>query len=667
MPLFQIKSEFQPTGDQPKAIQELVTNARSGVKQQTLLGVTGSGKTYTMANVIAQLEKPSLILAPNKTLAAQLYTEFKAFFPDHAVEYFVSYYDYYQPEAYIPRNDLYIEKDSSINEDIDKLRHAATHSLLERRDVIIVASVSCIYGLGSPDAYHGMLIDMKKGMNVTRHALIRKLLEIQYERNDIDFHRGTFRVRGDVIDIFPPYEEDRAIRMEFFDDEIDQISIIDSLKGKVIEKIDRIAIYPGSHYVAPENIRSRAIDTITQELEERLNWYKIHGRILEHERLSQRTRYDLEMIEEIGFCKGVENYSRHFDGRQPGEPPPTLFQYFPKDFLLIVDESHITIPQVQGMYNGDRARKETLVDYGFRLPSAMDNRPLKFHEFETMIDQVLYVSATPGPYELEKSQGIVVEQVIRPTGLLDPKVDVRPVKNQVDDLLDEIQKNVAKNERILVTTLTKRMSENLHKYFTDMGIKSCYLHSDIQTIERFQILRDLRSGKYDVLVGINLLREGLDLPEVSLVAILDGDKEGFLRSERSLIQTFGRAARNANGRVIVYADIMTKSLLKAIGETARRRQLQEEYNKKHGITPKTITKNIPDALYEVVESDCIDLQEKLDLPTDIDVTQIPKLIQKLEKQMKEAAKKLDFEEAAQIRDEIKKMKEIELTLGIGED
>lgn len=666
MALFTLKSDYAPCGDQPHAIAEITDNILKGVKHQTLLGVTGSGKTFAMANVIANVGKPALILAPNKTLAAQLYSEFKTFFPDNAVGYFVSYYDYYQPEAYIPRTDLYIEKDSSINDDIDKMRHAATHALLERKDVIIVASVSCIYGLGSPEAYQGMLVDLKKGMNVTRSDVIRKLLEIQYERNDLDFHRGTFRVRGDVLDIFPPYEEDRAIRMEFFDDEIEKISFIDALKANVIEKLDRVAVYPSSHYVAPEEIRVRAIENIRAELEERLRHYKAHGRVLEYERLSQRTRYDLEMIEEIGFCKGIENYSRFFDGRVAGEPPPTLLQYFPKDFLLFVDESHVSIPQVGGMFNGDRARKMTLVDYGFRLPSALDNRPLKFEEFEACIDQVVYVSATPADYELKKSEGLVIEQVVRPTGLIDPVIDVRPVKNQVDDLLAEIQKTIAKNERTLVTTLTKRMAENLNKYFAEMGLKTSYLHADIETVERFQILRDLRQGKYDVLIGINLLREGLDLPEVSLVAILDGDKEGFLRSERSLIQTFGRAARNASGRVIVYADVMTGSITRAIGETNRRRARQQAYNEKHGITPKTIIKDIPQALYETVKGDYLDPDAFVeDLPENIDVAQLPKMIKNLDKEMKSAARLLDFEKAAQIRDQIKKLREVELSIGSG--
>lgn len=663
MSLFTVKSDYQPCGDQPRAIKELVEGLQAGAKHQTLLGVTGSGKTFTMAQVIAQCDKPALILAPNKTLAAQLYTEFKSFFPDHAVEYFVSYYDYYQPEAYIPRTDVFIEKDSAINEDIDKLRHAATHSLLTRKDVIIVASVSCIYGLGSPEAYNGMLIDINKGMNIERREIINKLIEIQYERHDYDFHRGSFRVRGDVLDIFPVYEEAQAIRIEFFDNEIDKIVAIDPIKGDVLGKLDRVAIYPGSHFVTPESLREQALFNIKEDLKARLKHYENQGQLLEKQRLEQRTRYDMEMIEEIGFCKGIENYSRYFDGRNAGDPPPTLLQYFPKDFLLFVDESHISIPQVGGMYKGDRARKETLVEYGFRLPSALDNRPLQFNEFEDCLDQVVYVSATPGDYELEKSQGVVVEQVIRPTGLIDPIVEIRPVTQQVDDLIEEVRKVIEKKERVLVTTLTKRMSENLTKYFGEVNIRCQYLHSDIDTIERFQILRDLRKGEFDVLVGINLLREGLDLPEVSLVAILDGDKEGFLRSERSLIQTFGRAARNVNGRVVVYADQMTGSLQRAISETERRREKQLAYNKEHGITPKTILKEIREGLPHEVEADYMDVDEALKLPDDINVRDIPKFIIKLRKEMKKASEQLEFEKAARIRDEIKKLREVELSFG----
>lgn len=663
MKKFLLKTDYEPCGDQPQAIEELVSGLARGDKHQVLLGVTGSGKTFTMANVIARVGKPALILAPNKTLAAQLYTEFKAYFPDNAVEYFVSYYDYYQPEAYIPRTDVYIEKDSAINEDIDKMRHSATHSLLSRSDVIIVASISCIYGLGSPEAYDGMLVDIKKGMNISRSTIMKKLIEIQYERNDLDFHRGTFRARGDVLDIFPVYEEDRAIRMQFFDEEIDSIAVIDPIKGNVIEKIDRVAIYPGSHHVTPESTRQRAIETITEELAERLKYFESQGRAVEKQRIEQRTRYDLEMIEEIGFCKGIENYSRHFDGRKPGEPPPTLLAYFPKDFLLFIDESHIAVPQAGGMFEGDRARKGTLVEYGFRLPSALDNRPLKFTEFENCVDQVIYVSATPSEYELTKSHGVFVEQVIRPTGLLDPIVDVKPVGNQVDDLLAEVQKTVAKNERVLVTTLTKRMAENLAKYFTEVGVKCRYLHSDIDTIERFEILRDLRLGSFDVLIGINLLREGLDLPEVSLVAILDGDKEGFLRSARSLIQTFGRAARNVAGRVVVYADTMTGSLKKALMETERRRTLQKKYNVDHGITPQSIVKSVRAGLFQETQKDYIEADAILNLPASISAREIPTLIKKLRNEMKRCVTSLEFEQAAQIRDEIKKLRDVELTLG----
>lgn len=663
MAKFHLKAQYKPCGDQPAAISEISENLQQGVENQILLGVTGSGKTFTMANVIANVGKPTLILAPNKTLAAQLYTEFKEFFPDNAVGYFVSYYDYYQPEAYIPRTDVYIEKDSSINEDIDKMRHKATHDLLSRNDVIIIASVSCIYGLGSPEAYHGMLIDMEKGMNINRRDIIKKLIEIQYERNDIDFHRGTFRLRGDVLDIFPPYEEDCGIRIEFFDDEIDEISSIDVLKGNKIEKLDRIAIYPGSHYVADEAHREKAIAAIRSELQQRLTQLRQEGKLLEMQRLEQRTLYDLEMIEEMGFCNGIENYSRHFEDRKEGLPPPTLLQYFPKDFLLFIDESHITVPQIGGMYKGDRARKETLVNFGFRLPSALDNRPLRFDEFKTCLNQVVYVSATPGEYEMENSKGVIVEQVVRPTGLIDPVIEVRPVKDQVDNLIDEIQRIVEKKERVLVTTLTKRMAENLNKYFQEVGIHSKYLHSDIDTVERFEILRDLRKGEFDVLIGINLLREGLDLPEVSLVAILDGDKEGFLRSERSLIQTFGRAARNANGKVVVYADSMTGSLNRAILETNRRRKIQEDYNKKHGLEPRTIIKDIPEELYKTVKGDYFEIADLIEEKNlDLNVEDIPKRIKTLEKEMKNFAKLMEYEKAALVRDEIKKLKELELTL-----
>ncbi|MBF0104035.1 MAG: excinuclease ABC subunit UvrB [Deltaproteobacteria bacterium] len=691
--MFKLKSEYTPCGDQQKAIADLVSGIEAGARFQTLLGVTGSGKTFTMAHVIAKVKKPTLILAPNKTLAAQLYAEFRSFFPESAVEYFVSYYDYYQPEAYIPRTDVYIEKDSAINEEIDKLRHAATHALLTRQDVIIVASVSCIYGLGSPEAYNGMLIDVQRGMNCDRKEIINRLVEIQYERNDCDFHRGTFRARGDTLDIFPVYEESEAVRISFFDDVIDQISVIDPLKGNVIKKTDRVAVYPGSHFVTPEGTRQQAVEEIKKDLKDRIQYFHEHNMPLEKQRIEQRTLYDLEMIEEIGFCKGIENYSRYFDGRKEGEPPPTLLKYmsgsftvdrarehssqnggiqprqsqvgnlFPRDFLLFIDESHISVPQIGGMYKGDRSRKQTLVDYGFRLKSALDNRPLTFEEFEASLDYTIFVSATPGDYEFKKSAGVVVEQVIRPTGLVDPVVEVRPVAHQVDDLINEVKKTVAGGERVLVTTLTKRMAENLSKYFAELDIRCRYLHSDIKTLERFEILRDLRKGVFDVLVGINLLREGLDLPEVSLVAILDADKEGFLRSERSLVQTFGRAARNINGRVIAYSDTMTGSLKRAIAETERRRKIQMAYNKEHGLTPKSIIKAIREGIHQTVEADYVDVDTVLDLPKAINVRDIPKMIVKLRKEMLKCSQYMDFEKAALIRDEIKKLREVELCLG----
>ncbi len=667
---FNLVSDFEPRGDQPRAIENLVNDYNRGVKEQTLLGVTGSGKTFTMAHTIQKLGLPTLVLAPNKTLAAQLYAEFKSFFPHNAVEYFVSYYDYYQPEAYIPRTDVYIEKDSSINDDIDKLRHSATHALLTRPDVIIVASVSCIYGLGSPEAYHSMLVDLKKGSQIKRADVIHKLLEIQYERNDIDFHRGTFRVRGDVLDVFPAYEDERAVRFEFFDDEIDTIRIIDALTGKILENSDRIAIYPNTHFVTPPDKKEEALRLIREELKERLAWYDSQGRVVEKMRLEQRTHYDIEMIEEIGYCKGIENYSRFFEGRPAGQPPPTLFQYFPKDFLLIIDESHITVSQVGAMYAGDRARKETLVDYGFRLPSALDNRPLKFEEFLNTIDRVLYVSATPGDYELKRTAHAIHEQVIRPTGLLDPMIEIFPVEGQVDHLIGEIKTVVARQERVLVTTLTKRMSENLSQYFADVGIRAKYLHSDIDAVERFQILRQLRQGDFDVLIGINLLREGLDLPEVSMVAILDGDKEGFLRSERSLIQTFGRAARHVQGRVLVYADRMTGSLQRAISETERRRALQMEYNQIHGITPQSVIKEIRDGLLGQSLLDTRAEKENQDkensekrLPEGLKLKDVPRLIAKLKAQMLAKASKYEFEEASKIRDQIKDLKELQIVFG----
>jgi len=652
---------FPPNGDQPQAITRLVTGLRQGAPHQVLLGVTGSGKTFTIANVIAQVNLPTLVLAPNKTLAAQLYGEFKEFFPHNAVEYFVSYYDYYQPEAYIPQSDLYIEKDSSINEAIDRLRHSATRSLLDRNDVIIVASVSCIYGLGSPEAYQGMLLYLETGMTKSREEVLAKLVEILYERNDVDFHRGTFRVRGDRVEIFPAYEEDRAIAIHFWGDQVEAIQEIDPLRRQSRKTLEKIAIYPASHYVTPEDQRERALLAIEAELQERVQWFKAQGKLLEAQRLWERTRYDLEMLREVGFCHGIENYSRHLTGRRPGEPPPTLLDYLPQRSLVVIDESHITIPQLRGMYNGDRSRKETLVEYGFRLPSALDNRPLNFEEFTQRVRQVIYVSATPGPYELAQAAGQVVEQIVRPTGLMDPKITVKPAGSQVDDLLGEIRTRLQRGERVLVTTLTKRLAEDLTEYYNSLGLKVRYLHSDITTLERMEILRDLRLGVFEVLIGINLLREGLDLPEVSLVAILDADKEGFLRSERSLIQTCGRAARNINGEVILYADTITPSMQQAIQETNRRRRLQQEYNRRHGITPTSIQKGIQDILASVYEKDYLNIPMAAEetvpylLPQDI-----PRQIGKLKKEMQAAAKKLDFERAAELRDQIKKLEAMDL-------
>ncbi|MBK9039799.1 MAG: excinuclease ABC subunit UvrB [Bdellovibrionales bacterium] len=678
---FQLVTPLIPAGDQPRAIRDITENIRAGSKHQVLLGVTGSGKTFTMANVIAELNIPALVLAPNKTLAAQLFAEFKELFPQNAVEYFVSYYDYYQPEAYIPSTDTFIEKDSAINEQIDRMRHAATHSLFERRDVIIVASVSCIYGLGSPEAYEGLLIRLEKNMDLRRDRFLRELVRIQYRRNDVDFHRGTFRVRGDVVDVLPPYEEEKAIRIEFFGDFIDRISWVDPWRGTVLEEIDKIAIYPGSHYVSTDERAKVAVETIREELRERIQHYRQQIRVLEAERIEQRTSYDLELMTEMGFCPGIENYSRHFTGREPGQAPPTLLEYFPSQFLTFIDESHVTVPQVGGMYRGDRARKLTLVDHGFRLPSALDNRPLNFQEFENYMDKVIYVSATPGEYEMSKSEGLIVEQIIRPTGLLDPVIEVRPARDQVDDLLGEIRARSKKKERVLITTLTKRSAEDIAEYFEGLGVKVKYLHSDIKTVERTEIIRDLRLGIFDVLIGINLLREGLDIPEVSLVAITDADKEGFLRSERSLIQTIGRAARNANGMVILYGGTVTKSMQKAMDETNRRRLIQQSYNEEHGMTPTTIIKKVSKGLAEIYGFDLLaNLQEekaktrgkakervgrggaksysKVSEPTKkygMDAKGIAKEVERLRGEMKKAAKELEFEEAARIRDEIKRL------------
>ena len=616
-----------------------------------------------MANVIEKVQKPTLVISHNKTLAAQLYGEFKELFPENAVEFFVSYYDYYQPEAYIPSTDTYIEKDTQINEEIDKMRHSATRSLLERNDVIIVASVSCIYGLGSPEAYHGMLLYLEKGMTISREEILTKLVEIQYERNDIDFHRGTFRVRGDVIEVFPAHEEYRAIRIELFGDEVDNLAEIDPIRGKIIQPLDKVPIYPGSHYVTfPDRMRI-ATQNIREELKERVAWLKSQNRLLEAQRLEQRTNFDLEMLQELGYCQGIENYSRHLTGRKPGEPPPTLLDYYPKDYLLFIDESHVTIPQLIGMYRGDRSRKETLVEYGFRLPSALDNRPLMFEEFQERLRQAIYVSATPSDYEMKVSKGRIVEQIIRPTGLSDPSTEIKPAKNQVDDLLEEIQKRVKQKERVLVTTLTKRMAEDLTEYYADLGVRVKYLHSDIDTLDRVEIIRDLRLGKFDVLIGINLLREGLDLPEVSLVAILDADKEGFLRSEKSLIQTFGRAARNVNGQVILYADKLTGSMDQAILETNRRRKIQEKYNKVHRITPQTIKKSVRNILTSIYEADYLIIPAVSDIKEEyMAIKEIPAMIQKLKEEMKEAADRLEFERAAETRDKIHRLEEMELKM-----
>ena len=656
---FELHSEYAPTGDQPQAIEKLMQGFKEGNQFETLLGVTGSGKTFTMANVIQQLNKPTLILAHNKTLAAQLYGEMKEFFPNNAVEYFVSYYDYYQPEAYVPSSDTYIEKDSAINDEIDKLRHSATAALSERRDVIIVSSVSCIYGLGSPIDYQEMVISLRPGMLKDRDEVIRKLIDIQYVRNDMDFKRGTFRVRGDVVEIFPANATDTAVRVEFFGDEIDRITEFDALTGNVKARLEHVAIFPASHYVVAPEKMEKAICAIEEELKERVEWFKREDKLLEAQRIAERTKFDIEMMRETGFCSGIENYSRHLSGLKPGEPPHTLLDYFPDDFLMIVDESHITIPQVRGMYAGDQSRKTTLVDYGFRLPSAKDNRPLNFDEFESHISQMLFVSATPNVYEGEHEL-LRAEQVIRPTGLLDPEISVRPVEGQIDDLISEVNKEIEHGHKVLITTLTKRMAEDLTDFFIQEGIKVRYLHSEIQSLERVEILRDLRLGEFDVLIGVNLLREGLDIPEVSLVAIMDSDKEGFLRSETSLIQTIGRAARNACGEVIMYADRMTESMEKAITETERRRKIQMDYNKKYGIIPQTIKKPIENNLLSLVASyrDLEDIVAEEMVDMGIDKKDLPKLIDKLEKDMHKAAKILDFERAAEIRDKLKKMREM---------
>ncbi len=661
MPIFELVTEYKPQGDQPRAIEELVQNIAQGTRHQVLLGVTGSGKTFTMANVVARINRPTLVLAPNKTLAAQLYGEFKTLFPHNAVEYFVSYYDYYQPEAYLPQTDTYIEKETDINEVIDKMRHSATRSLLDREDVLIVASVSCIYGLGSPEAYHGLMLYLERDVDRPREDIIAKLVEMQYERNDYDFHRGTFRVRGDTLEVFPAYEDARAVRVEFFGDTVESIRMIDPLRGKVQSELRTVAIYPGSHYVTTEENIKRAIKDIRLELKERLEVFQGEGKLLEAQRLEERTNYDLEMLKEMGSCQGIENYSRHLTGREPGQPPPTLLDYFPRNFLLFVDESHLSIPQIQGMYRGDRARKQNLVEYGFRLPSALDNRPLNFEEFNRLLNQVLYVSATPADYELTMAEGVVSEQIIRPTGLIDPEMIFRPAKGQVDDLYDEIQKRIKKGERVLVTTLTKRMAVDLSEYFQELGMKVNYLHSDVKTLERVRIIRDLRVGKYDILVGINLLREGLDLPEVSLVAILDADKEGFLRSERSLIQTCGRAARNVNGQVILYGDVETGSMSRAKAETDRRRAVQAAYNEEHGITPESIIKSMDSILNSVYDADYVEIPTAAESEPDyIPPELIPDIIKSLKKEMRDAAERLDFEEAAQIRDRIKAISEEEL-------
>jgi excinuclease ABC subunit B len=656
---FELISDFEPAGDQPRAIEKLSRNLLAGQRQNVILGVTGSGKTFTMGHVIARVNKPTLILAPNKTLAAQLYNEFKQLFPNNAVEYFVSYYDYYQPEAYIPSSDTYIQKDSSINEMIDKLRHSATRSVLSRRDIIVVASVSCIFGLGAPEDYLGMRVDVEIDMEMGRDAFLFKLVAMQYERNDVDFHRGVFRVRGDRVEVFPAYEEDKAIRIDFFGDQIESLSEIDPLRGTVAKRLKQATIFPASHYVTQKTTLKKAMASIIEELKDRLEYFRREDKPIEVQRIEERTQFDLEMIQELGYCNGIENYSRHLTGRKPGDPPPTLLDYFPDDFLLFIDESHIAVPQLRGMYQGDRSRKQTLVEYGFRLPSALDNRPLKFEESEARISQVTYVSATPADYEISKAKDALVELIVRPTGLIDPLIDVRSAKNQVDDLLQEILIHQKRNQRVLVITLTKRMAEDLTEYYSDLGIKVRYLHSDISTLERMDIIRDLRLGKFDVLVGINLLREGLDIPEVALVAILDADKEGFLRSARSLIQTCGRAARNVAGKVIMYGDKVTRSMQQSIDETNRRRKIQQEYNQRHGITPTTIQKDITRTFDfgKKKQDTAIDhVAEAIQAFNSLD--DIDSAVKALEKKMHAAAKNLEFEEAADLRDQIRALQKL---------
>ena len=657
---FKLISDFKPTGDQPKAIESLTEGISKNIKHQVLLGVTGSGKTFTIANVIANVNKPALVIAHNKTLAAQLYGEFKTFFPENAVEYFVSYYDYYQPEAYIPSTDTYIEKDALINDDIDRMRHAATRAVLERNDTIVVASVSCIYGIGSPDDYLEMHLFIEEGMRTERDAFLRKLVDMLYERSE-DFKRGTFRVRGDIVEIFPSFSGDNAIRVEFFGDDIDAVYEFDSLTGKVLRRLAKIALYPNSHWITPRPRIERAFSAINDELEERIEFFLEQNKQIEAQRIEQKTRFDLEMLREFGYCHGIENYSRHLSGRAQGEPPFCLIDYFPEDFLIIIDESHATIPQIGGMYEGDRSRKQTLVNFGFRLPSALDNRPLKFREFEHRVNRAVYISATPAEYEIEKSNRRIIEQIVRPTGLIDPEIDMRPINGQVDDLLKEIKERAKKGERVLVTTLTKRMAEDISEHYQELGVKARYLHSDIDTLERIEILRDLRLGKFDALIGVNLLREGLDLPEVSLVAVLDADKEGFLRSSRSLIQTAGRAARNINGSVILYADTVTGSIKTTIDETMRRRKIQEAYNVKHKITPKSIIKNITNILDSIYEADYWTVpavaEERVEYGDET-------IIKKLEEEMKKAAEKLEFEKAAEIRDRIKAIKQKQIEIGI---